>query len=249
MSGVKAITDYGNVAAGEYDFLYLPTVPREGGLGVVACHGSGHPYMFADATHDRAAMLGWAIASAGIPMVAAEFGGQAWGNPEAMDMIDDAITYMGAKAGTSISQVLLIGASMGGYTALRYAKMNPSKVAAVVGMIPLTNMTYFYQNIGGTSDDEIAGAWGVTAPADLPSASQVQEVASSFDMPIRLYYSSTDALIRPSDTTSFAAAVGPNATAINVGTHGHSDQTIGDIFNYGAGHGEDIIDFLIANGA
>lgn len=248
--GYNSITKRGNVNAGEYDFILKPHDQRAQNVGVVMFHGSGHPYAMHDTTQPYSSMLAGLIANAGIPVVSAEFGGQAWGNPNAMTLGDNAITYMNAVCGTRTDKVIVMGGSMGAYTALRFAKMNPTKVLAVAGMVPLTNMTYFYANVGGTADDEIAAAWGVAVGSALPAASQIQEVAGTAftDIPIKLWYSSSDAIVRPIDTTNFIANC-PSATGVNVGTNGHSDKTVNDIINYGAGDGKDVINFLKANGA
>lgn len=247
MGAYESYCTYGNVHAGEYEFVLKPKHPRPANVGVLMYHGSGHPFAAHDPVQPYSAMLAALIAEAGIPVVTAEFGGQAWGNPAAMTYGDNAITRMNAVCGTRTDVVLCLGGSMGGYSALRYAKTNPAKVLAVAGIIPLTNMTYFYPNLGAAV--EIATAWGVVSPAALPSASQIQEVAASFAMPIKLWYSSSDVLIRPADTTAFAAANPTHITAVNVGTHGHSDLTVADVLNQGAGRGADVIAFLEANGA
>lgn len=250
MAGYKSFTGRGNVNAGEYDFVLKPNNPRSQNVGVLMFHGSGHPYAMHDTAQPYSNILAGLIANAGIPIVSAEFGGQAWGNPSAVSLGDAAITRMNAICGTRTDKVIVMGGSMGGYTALRYAKMNPTKVLAVAGLVPLTNMTYFYSNIGGTTDDEIAGAWGVSVGTTLPSASQIQEVAATAftGIPIKLWYSGSDAIIRPIDTTNFASSA-PTATAVNVGSNGHSDKTILDVINYGAGDAQDVISFLKANGA
>lgn len=247
-SKYKSYTTYGNVNTGEHEFALVPTKPRSANVTALLFHGSGHPFAAHDTTQPNFGMLAALIAEAGIPVITAEFGGQGWGKPGVMTMGDTALTYMHSICGTRTDACITIGASMGAYTALRYAATNPSKVLAVAGIIPLTNMTYFYgSNIGG-AQSEIAGAWGVTAPAALPTASQVQEEASTFNMPIKLWYSHADALIRPADTTAFAAAA-PHCTAVDVGANGHSDATGLDVINYGAGDGQDVVSFLLANGA
>lgn len=315
MKSYSLTTSIGNAKAGELDFLWAPTTQRRPATkyGVVLCHGSGNPYGYAMLPNQGSVALPVNFALAGIPSVAGEFGGQAWGSDTAMTAIDTAVTYMATKLGTPTDKVLLVGGSMGGYTAIRYALTRPTKVAGVIGLIPLTNMNYFYPQfaLSGTSASEIASSWGVAAPrtstdgsmtsgsttftsatlaftagdvgkfictantpvgttiasytsatsvemsnpssatatgvqtsvlTPLPAAADVQSLANTLTVPTRLYYSSADTLIRPADTTAFAAAA--SIPAINVGTHGHSEATIVDAMNVNGTDAAEIISYL-----
>lgn len=242
----------GNIRSGEYDYIFTPTrdVRRPAGkYGCVVVHGSGAPLEYVDVLAYESAKLAGHIAHAGIPVIGAEMSKQAWGNDASQTDIGNAITRLAAQTGAPSTKVCLVGVSMGGLTALRYAINNPTKVACVVGIIPLTNLVYMYENNVGGSQAEIATAWGVTAPAALPTNADIQSQADLLTVPTKLYYSGSDATIRPVDTTGFASAAGTPITPVNVGTLGHSEDTIGQVNDRASGSASEVIDFLKANGA
>jgi pimeloyl-ACP methyl ester carboxylesterase len=263
----------------------------------------------------------------GIPWIACDNSFQAWGNDASMTDIDNQINYLHTKFGTPANKAVLIGGSMGGLTVLRYAILNPTKVAAVVGVIPLTDLKLFYRTNVGSADAgststayQIAVAWGVTVPrafsdlvttngstaissataaftagdngkvlwaaagvpvgttityvdathatlstpatattsgtkagilTALPSGADIQSLAASLTVPTKLYYSSADTIVFPSQQTAFAAAAngGAGVPIVNVGPNGHSEQTILDTVNYSGTKDADIIAFLQAHGA
>lgn len=231
----------GKIKAGQYEYLWVPNRITSD-TGLVLCHGSGQPYEYALLGNTGSNQIPAWAAWSGIPCVAAEMDDQAWGDDTAMADVDAAINYMAATTGVRSDKVLMLGASMGGYTAIRYTLNNPSKVAAVVGIIPLTNIVGFYNNNVGGAQTQIASAWGVTAPNPLPAAADVQSQAANLTVPAQLYYSSADTLIQPADTQAFAAAA--NIPATNVGTQGHSEGTIADAVNQGGGQLGAILSFF-----
>lgn len=239
----------GNIRAAETDYLIEPTRNvRRSGYGGIFLHGSGAPNEWADPLSYESSKLAANIAAAGIPCVAGTMSGQAWGNDAEVTDVGNAFDYLVAETGVPDTKVFLIGASMGGVAMIRWANANPTKVAGIVGIIPLTNLAYFYANNIGGAGAQIGTAWGVTYPAALPAGSDTQAMAASLaGIPGRIYYSGSDATIRPVDSTGFASAAGWTAT--NLGTLGHSENTIGQLVDLGAGHSAEVIDFLKANGA
>lgn len=231
----------GKIKAGQYEYLWVPNRITSD-TGLVLCHGSGQPYEYALLTNSGSTQIPAWAAWSGIPCVAAEMDDQAWANDSAMADVDAAISYMASTTGVRSDRVLILGASMGGATAIRYTLNNPSKVAACVGIIPLTNLVGFYNNNVGGAQPQIATAWGVTAPAALPAAADIQSQAANLAVPTQLYYSGSDATINPADTTAFAAAAG--ITPVNVGTQGHSEGTISDAVNQGGGQLGAILSFF-----
>ncbi|GAC1601696.1 MAG: hypothetical protein NVS3B21_29450 [Acidimicrobiales bacterium] len=174
MRGYSLSTQYGNIRSGQYDFIATPGVQRRATTKypAILCHGSGTPYEFVYPTSFGSISLGANLAiQGGIPWIASENDDQAWGNAQAMSDLDAQVTLAASKFGTPSGKCVLVGVSMGGLTAVRYAILNPSKVAAVVGIIPLTNLVGFYNRNTGSSDAtststaaQVASAWGVAAP-------------------------------------------------------------------------------------
>lgn len=158
----------GNIKAGNYDLIGMPGTQRRPTTRypAVLIHGSGGTAAsFAYALNYGSNALAANLAlTGGIPWMASDNDLQAWGNDAAMADIDTQIGYLSSHLGTPAGKAVLVGGSMGGLTALRYAILNPRKVGAVIGIIPLTDLKYFYNaNQYGTAA-EIATAWGVAAP-------------------------------------------------------------------------------------
>lgn len=250
--GYKLTTGFGNITAGEYDNVWAPTV-RRSGYGVVLLHGAGASQEFVDVTRLHSirtpSWLGWA----GIPMVAGEMGGDTFASD--VTMVDDAIDWMGAvMPDLDTSKVHLIGISMGGAVGLRYAIENPSRVASYTGVIPLLNIQSAYTTNYGSLRAQIEAAWGVTYPAALPAGAAIHTGAAALNgvIPSRVYYAGNDTVIDPAVTQAVAATMG--ATAVDLGTNGHSEASLADWIargsagDPGAGLAEQIA-FLIANGA
>ncbi len=224
-------TKIGNVFAGEYDYLWVPRSPRTGNYGVVLCHGAATPDNYIGAGWPNADSMAAAIANAGIPCVAGYFAGDAWCNDTVMSRIATATTYMASVTGSSTTKIHLIGISMGGGTAYRYASLNPSKVASVTGIIPLSNITYNYtSNLPTGAQASIATAWGVTYPAALPSGADLPTLASAMNgvVPSQAFYSTIDPYIRPADVQALATAAGGSAAAID-SAYGHANGTVGEM--------------------
>jgi pimeloyl-ACP methyl ester carboxylesterase len=81
------------------------------------------------------ASIGTALASVGFVCVAIFDEGNGWGNDAAVADIDTARLYLGTL-GCATDKVLLVGASMGAVDALNYTRAHPDRVAAVIGLIP-----------------------------------------------------------------------------------------------------------------
>lgn len=255
MIGYKATTAYGVVESGKFTTVWTPTKRRANKYMAVLLHGSGAQVGHIDPTRLGSVQLPAFLASAGIPCITSEFAGQSWANDASMTTITNAITYgnslFGLPAG---NKVVLLGGSMGGALGIRYAGLNPTKVAAYVGYIPLTNLYNFYNALatGNATRIEIAGAWGVAANASLPAGADLMgthgPAMKNAGIPSRIYYSSTDATVNPADQVAAGPVLG--TTALNVGTNGHTEATIVDCLNYGGStKANHMISFLKQAGA
>lgn len=242
MLGYSRSAGYGRIASGENDQVWIPRTPRSGKCGVILLHGSGNPNGYMDPVGQPASQrLAAALCAAGIPCVSGEMGGQTWANNTAMSRIDAAWDLLRTNAPIRSDKVALVGGSMGGALGARYSQLYPAKVAAFVGLIPLLDLVGLYNaNTSGVAA-EIATAWGVTAPATLPpSADIAANVNLAAGIPAKFWYSGNDTIVLPAWVTNYATALG--AEAIDVGTNGHSDATIGQV------PVPDVGKFLVANG-
>lgn len=243
----------GNVRAAERDYLFTPNPQRPAGkYGAVLLHGSSAPIQYGVVNSWASGALAGLIAKEGIPCIAAEMSGQAFGNAAAMTDITNAITYMGAQLGTPTTKAHLIGISMGAYTGLRYAITNPTKVASFTGIIPLCDLDYIYQNNVAGLRAQIGTAWGVTYPAALPAGAIISSTAAALagNIPSRLYYSTVDALIPTAQVTTMGTTIDAEAVVAVDNTHGHTEGSVQLVVNRGGtGTAQEVIDFLLENGA
>lgn len=247
----------GATHSAEVATIYTPRSVRAGRYGVVLLHGAGTPTAFAGSTWPNADRLAAAIANAGIPAIAPMDTAtpltavDLWANDAHMTRVGEAQAAL-SSLGSSSVKCHLIGLSMGAGAAIRWASQNPTKVASVVGIIPLSNIDYMYQNDISSARAAIGTAWGVSYPAALPGGSNLATagaVLATNNIPVRLYYSSVDTLIRSVDVLALATA--SNGTAYNIdATFGHANGTVGSMVTHNSGvEFSDLLDFLRTNGA
>ena len=222
------------VRAAEQEMLILPaTGVRPGSLPIVMCHGAGGA-----ATSFNLTTLPWqfkfgqALEAAGLSISHANLGGTVapnlgtatWGNDTVVDRIESARLNLVAL-GCRSDKVGLVGTSMGGISCWSYARANPTKVAAIVAMIPVCDIEDM-RPIGGFGV-QIEAAWGIAAGGVLPDRANPNTVANaaliaSSGASISLYYSTADTTTRPGPVTQLAAKLGVTPTLFST-TLNHSD--------------------------
>lgn len=159
-------TEYaaGIYAANEGQYLLVgKDTPRDGTRkGIICLHGHGADATvftpgalsnsFAPGNHARA------LAQAGYIVLSIDAGGPApWANDVAMTAVTNAHTWLtGVSGGAKTGEVGLVGWSMGGLTALNWAKRNPSLVGAMELFAPATDLDYFYTVPGFQTNLDIA---------------------------------------------------------------------------------------------
>lgn len=146
-----------------------------------------------------------------------------WGGTTGQARVAGAITHARNVLGAS-GPAVLVGYSQGGMAALRYAMTNPSEVAAVVGLLPATDLDYIRDNDIAGQRDDIDTIYGVTYPAALPTGVNPADNTGDFDLPMAFWYASDDAMVSAAATTTFASATG--AEVHNVGALGHTDAAL-----------------------
>lgn len=206
-------------------FITVATVQGWAGQqpkGLVFCHGSGGSagrsvddpsinYLVNKLAQTTVLQTGdWAL--------------QAWGNQDAIDAVDEGVDDLLNNWGVQLP-VAVVGASMGGTTALNYAFYHPTKVSCVVGLIGLTDLGAFYDRwslIDSSVSAQIDTAYGGSFDeADRQAYSPV-EFADRFpeDMPIGLWTSSNDPIVLPAYHASFIAKR-PQTYQNVFGAYGH----------------------------
>lgn len=226
MIGHGVIATTGRVQAGEAGAVFKPHATRGSTkYPIISCHGAAGSWdqWLNNATWPRLNKLLRKAADAGIPSIAEHLGGDTYGNPTFKARITSALTAVASDTGCSSAKVHIVGASMGG-TALGWAIDNPTKVATMTLMIPLTSIVNAYALDTGGLRAAIGTAWGVTYPTPLPAAADLLANASALaGIPIRMYYAPDDTLIASSDVLAMKAAIGSSCTATATSGGGHTD--------------------------
>ncbi len=164
------------------------------------------------------------------PTVSADWGGASnWGNDTAISRVTSGQTYIQgstASCRAKSGKVMLVGLSMGFTTACNWARANLSQVACIVGIIPANDVNDMVTNNRGGTAAGINAAYGGTysESTDGPTHNPTN-YAASLNVPIKLWYSDSDTVVVPSTVTNFVAHA-PNASAVDVGSQGHSEATM-----------------------
>jgi hypothetical protein len=233
VKGYRTDSSFGLVETGRYTSEFYPTGQKvdKTKAPVIFTHGSGAQWGYVDSTRLGSRLSGPLHATAGFPVIASELGAQAWGNDTAMTAIDACFARVKSNWGITASKFHLSGGSMGGLTALRYATLHPEKVASVTVLFPLCNLINFWNGQTTTVKNEISGAWGVANGTAPPNTSDIraglQAIAGQF--PVRIYYSSADAIVSVPDILDAANRVQAEV-CMDVGPNGHSEQTVLDYY-------------------
>lgn len=250
MTGYSMLMRKASVAATENDYLFLPKAGQPvRSTGVILLHGAGSPDQYADHAKWGSHSLGPALADAGYACVAGHMANDAMGNDTAMARVTAYGDWMETQAPVVPNKYILVGTSMGGYTALRWAINNTAKTKALALILPLADIVGAYTaNIGGLQAS-IAAAWGVVAPAALPAGADITASAAAIktaNIPGRLYYEDSDTITLPATQLAMAATIGASSVLIDPADLGHTENTVWEASKIGgvAGAWTDLITFL-----
>lgn len=245
-NGYFVDTRLSRIQSGESDSIWYPAKPWTG-CPVVLLHGAGENAEFLHSTTQMASVkLAAYLAKSGIPCIAGDMGGAyTFANDTNMTRITSAVAAVrSAFPSCRQDKVVLLGVSMGGGAAARWAQQNPTQVAGSIGLIPAYDLDDVYQNNRAGLRALIGTAWGVTYPTALPSGANYKNNASLVaSIPHLIGYSSVDTLILPSTVTAYTAGLTNKTQIITDTTFGHSDQAVGgmDI--------DTVLNFIKANAA
>lgn len=166
-----------------------------------------------------------AVAAAGWPVLGVYAGGDKWGNATGLARVSDAKTYLqgtiGAKAGT----VALIGGSMGGLTALNWAKANLASVSCVVGLVPVSDVSDIVTNNRGGLAASVNTAYSTWNEGTMGATYNPHTYAATglTGLHYKAWTGSADTIVIPSTVTDVVTAIG--ATASSVATTGDHNTT------------------------
>ena len=215
---------FGAVVAGEGEVTILPKYPTPTGtsMGVLYCHGAGGPAR--QALEPAFAPVLNALASAGHPVLSCDLGGLAtWGNDVVLARMGTAKAYLHATLGARPGKILLVGASMGGLSALVWAKNNPTLTAGVIGIVPVSDVTDMHTNnrqgLRASIDSAYPGGWSEAAHGATRNPVTVAAAGAYADVPMLLISAQSDTTVLPSTVALLTSRV-PRATHISIpGTH------------------------------
>lgn len=217
----------GDDVTGEQDVIWgtIDTFNHTRTDGLVFCHGSSSDALsqsFGDA-YVRAFN---AELAKRYSVVVPDLGGpHTYGNDASMSATDDAVNYLNTLG--AVDPVTMVAVSMGGATALNYAKRHPARVKALALLLPATDIEYLYTHafvpIPSYIDEGYAGGWSqatygaahnpITFVNDLPA-----------NLPIHIWYAPDDTLVPPSMPLAFQAAR-PQTGLTELPNGGHTSQS------------------------
>jgi len=215
----------GAVRAANTDIGTRPRLSKRDGThrGAILCHGAGGTATswFDPAKPGSGALR--ALITARHFCYAGDFGGDNWGNANALADVAAASALLEA-GGASAGPKLVAGGSMGGLVATRYAAQHPEDVAGLALWIPAIDAAA----VRALFPASFNTAWGLAAqdplPNVVPDANPVN-LPGQIACPVFLAYASDDPLVSPATAVTFAAAL-DDVTLISVGALGHSEAAL-----------------------
>ncbi len=198
--------------------VYRPNGVRRPVIYFTGSNGNDRDFLDTSAS---ASQLAPALASVGYPVYSAQFGSPpyAWGNDTCQTRIGQAFTNVQVTLGTATDKIILIGVSKGATASLNYARNNPTKVAAIIGVVPAVNVSDIYDNnrsgLAAEIDNAYGGNWSGNKATHDPALNTATHASQA--IPTRFYYGTNDTTVIPSVVTAFAAAV-PSVSLVSSAT-------------------------------
>jgi len=246
LDGVKVTSLLGTAGGTEYWTSLTPSqVPTfEPKMGVLFMHGA--------TANELQPVLSWpfaignitrTLAQAGYSVLSIYGGGDTWGNAACMSLMSDGVEYLKSHLGAKAGKVALIGGSMGGLAVANWARANPSQVAAIVGLTPVSDVTDIHTNNRALLASSINGAYSGGWSEAVYGATRNPHTYAGTDLvglAYKAWYGASDTTVIPSTVTDVATAIGGTASAVSVtGNHTTALSNIPP---------EDVLAFLNANG-
>lgn len=216
---VRRETGFARYAAGEADLVITAPTYKSGGPLIILCHGAGQTpdnYAIYAASSD----LDYLAYNLGAVVIVASLKGI---NTWALDSVVHPTTgdikllmtwAAGAPYFADTTRTALIGDSMGGQNAAIAYRNNTSAFKCCVLRSPVVAANALHTRdpagLGALMDTAYGSTanWNAAVPTKDPSHTNQTAVLATVKDRIRIYYSTNDPTILPSDVTSFSAAVG-----------------------------------------
>lgn len=218
IAGTRYTTGTGIVASGETHLAITPPTWAADGskMGIIYMHGATQTeaQMVDGATYGALKAILRALVVAGYPMLGVLAAGDAWGNATAKSRIDDAKTYLQGTMGAKAGKIGIIGGSMGGLTALNWAKSNLSSVACAAGLVPVSDVTDMHTNNRGGLTASINTAYSTWSEATYGATYNPHTYASTglAGLPYKAWYGASDTTVIPATVTDVVTAIGGTAS-------------------------------------
>lgn len=208
---MKITTGLGRIHAAERDMVMDPAEYSGGNYACILVHGveaSGGAWDWMTASPQRWPIVRTLVDACNLCTISADLGGSAtWGNSTLLSRLDEAYAFTQTLPQVKKGKVILAGQSMGGLAMLNWARANKAKVAAVVGVIPVTNMNSAIANGFST---QIAAAYGGSYTDAAYGAQYNPRVyaATLAGVPGQLWVGATDVIANTTDAGAVATAAG-----------------------------------------
>lgn len=208
---MKITLGRGRIHPAENDMVISPPEYRSGNYACIMVHGveaSGGAWDWMTASAYRWPVVRTLVETCNLYTISADLGGSAtWGNATLLSRLDEAFAFSQTLPQVKKGKVILAGQSMGGLAMLNWARANKSRVAAVVGVIPVTNMNSAIAN--GLST-QVAAAYGGSYTDAAYGAQYNPRVyaATLAGIPGQLWVGATDLIANTTDAGAVATAAG-----------------------------------------
>jgi alpha-beta hydrolase superfamily lysophospholipase len=215
----------GRYVASEADVIARPAVYLGRRPAVLHIHGAEGGKGAADwmAIPQRAPMFR-GLTGAGFTVVSAELGGSAtWGNDTGQSRIGSAYTYSQTLPDVTAGPVVLFAQSMGAVGAMIWARANRAKVAGVVLVIPVCNLSDLLSSEYAQAIHTAHG--GSYSEATHGATRNPLTFAAALDgLPVQIWAGDSDALCKPADAIALAAAI--TTSELHLIPGGHAESTL-----------------------
>ncbi|MFA1289983.1 alpha/beta fold hydrolase [Xanthomonas axonopodis pv. nakataecorchori] len=205
------VTDFAKdrIAFGESDILLRPKHYQPPRHGTVYCHGSEGGG--GGATAWMSIKTRWPAMTAcsfGAPMLAGDIGGNStWGNDTVVLRVHAAAGFVTGMAETLDDRVNLLAQSMGALGALAWARQNLAKVAKIILIIPVINLTDVRDNSSyqAAIDAAYGGTYSESANGAAHNPLTMAAAGAFADIPMQIWYGLSDSLCKREFAEQFAA--------------------------------------------
>lgn len=221
-------TSYGanRIVSGENDIQCRPTQFAGDRRPVIYVHGAGELCEGWMNVPSRCPIMN-KVAASGRIIYSADLGGKfTWGNDTAIERINSVYNYIQAQSGVVKGKVHVLCQSMGALNAMCWARGNIEKLASMVSIIAVTNLTDVWQNSSsdrGNIESAYGGSYTEAAYGDYHNPITIARESRMPFFPHQQWYGTSDTLCKP----EFAIEYGNLTNTVKKPiAGGHEDSTI-----------------------